>query len=92
MKQLILETTASSKGQTVIPKYLRDRLDIKRGTKISWHINSKDEVVIKKASSNEGKLTWKQWLEKVDKLDGSIWKGVDPVKYVHDLWDDAGSI
>lgn len=87
MKKLILETTASSKGQTIIPKYLRDRLEIKRGTKISWHINSKDEVVMKKAPHNRGKLTWKQWLEKVKKLDGSIWEGVDPVEYTHRLWD-----
>ncbi len=88
MKDLVIETTMSSKGQTVIPKYVRERLEIKQGTKLAWRLTPDGEITVGKVSYPK-KQSWIEWLEDIEKLDSSIWEGVDPVEYIRSLRDES---
>ena len=48
MKEILTMTsTVTSKGQTVVPKALRDRLNIKSGTTLDWQEDGQSLRVIK---------------------------------------------
>lgn len=79
-------TKMSSRGQTVIPYDIRKQYGLKEGARMEWIPWDANSIVVKKSSQNK-KLTWRKWLQEVDKLDKSVWKDIDPVKYTHDLWD-----
>ena len=83
----MIKTKVSSKGQIVIPKYLRDRWGFKRGTVLELAEHSPGQLIISKSLSGEP-IEWAEWLKKARGLGKEIWEGVDPVKYTHDIWDD----
>lgn len=48
-----METTATSKGQIVIPSSIRRRLGIKEGTRIQIELNEDDKEIILKPITRE---------------------------------------
>lgn len=48
-----METTATSKGQIVIPSAIRRRLGIKEGTRIQIELNEEDKEIILKPITRE---------------------------------------
>lgn len=75
------KTKISSKGQTVIPAPMRQRYGLKKGQELEWQPLDADSMIVRKAGT-ETKMSWSVWLQKVGKLDKSVWEGVDPVQYV----------
>jgi antitoxin PrlF len=45
-----MTTTLTIKGQVTIPKQIRDALDLKPGSKVTFGVNSTGEVVLEKAA------------------------------------------
>ena len=43
-----MATTLTIKGQVTIPKQIRDALDLKPGSKVTFGVNSAGEVVLEK--------------------------------------------
>ena len=47
-KSIIAKSRATSKGQTTIPKEVRDALGIKEGTELNWVLQGRDIKVVAK--------------------------------------------
>lgn len=47
------ETTLSSKFQCVVPKTIRNILDIDVGDKLLWNINNKNEIILTVKKDNK---------------------------------------
>ena len=55
MKEILTMTsTVTSKGQTVVPKALRDRLKIKSGTTLDWQEDGQSLRVVKLEAHKAG--------------------------------------
>ncbi|PWA07927.1 AbrB family transcriptional regulator [Pueribacillus theae] len=39
--------TLSDRGQTVVPKSIRDYLNVKGGDSLEWHVNENGDVIVK---------------------------------------------
>ena len=74
------KTKISSRGQTVIPNEIRKRYGLKAGNEVEWQPIDAYSIMLQKVQ-NRPTMTWLEWLKAVDKLDKSLWDGVDPVKY-----------
>jgi antitoxin PrlF len=42
-----VKSTVTSKGQTTIPKAIRERLHLNPGAELDWHIEDNDQVVVR---------------------------------------------
>ncbi len=78
------KTKVSSRGQTVIPKEIRTRYGIKKGSHIEWTPVDAHTITVRKDIPNMKKMSWTEWLDKAYGLHKEIWEGVDPVEYVRE--------
>jgi len=80
------KTKISTKGQTVIPRYIREKYGLSQGMQIEWLPWTSNAFLVRKAIAQK-KISWSKWLEKIKHLDKTIWNSADPIKYTHEIWD-----
>lgn len=58
------KSTISKKGQTTIPLEIRESLNLKEGDTVTFQVNGKNEVILKKVRSIEEDLAYLKSIEK----------------------------
>lgn len=70
----VLKTSAiSKKGQTTIPREIREKLDIKEGDSVLFEIKKDGQVLLRKAPSVEDL----EYLKSIEKTLAPEWMGED---------------
>ncbi len=70
------ESTVSAKGQLVIPKEIREALDVKRGDKLDWVLDESGEIRVRVAKGDllalKGRIKSKGRSVSVDEMDQAV--------------------
>lgn len=83
------KTKVSARGQTVIPKEIRKRYGMREGIHIEWMPLGNQTIMVRKVTTEgQKKMSWAKWAKKTEGLHKEVWRGVDPVRYTHELWGE----
>lgn len=84
-KRLTTTSTITSKYQTVIPRQVRQDMELKMNQEIIWRTVTLGNQKVSIVSSKP-----KRWSEYTRGLGKDIWKGVDSDEYLQSLRDEWG--
>lgn len=79
------KTKVSSRGQTVIPRAIRETYGIRAGNRVEWLARDAETIVLRKVTAKPA-TNWSQWAESLRGAGKEIWDNVDPVAYTHSAW------
>lgn len=81
------EITLSSKGQIVIPKDVRDALDLKSGEKLSVHREGR-RIILEPTARIQPRISYEEFRRRVPRYDGPTVAAEDMTSRVGELFRD----
>ena len=81
------KTKVSSRGQTVIPRSIRERYGLRTGSRVEWMARDSETILLRKVTIKKP-TDWSEWARSLRGLGKEVWDNVDPVAYAHHAWHD----